>query len=385
VRSVAEEQIVGDHLPHSEELKHQVVTVGGEFHLGVRDRTARRRTAHQEQLHHLPTPQSVGPAGRARWWGVTMKRCVDLDAKVIRFAHQPDHHNLFRPSRRAAPRSGNPQLVHGAPLGMPVADRQVVSYGPPMDEPPAPPDRSLPVLARDEQWIVVAKPPRLLVHRAPMAKADHYALQLLRDQLGQRVHPIHRLDRPASGCLLFALTRRAIPSLQQALASEEAIKSYLAFVRGEWRRERQVVVDNPMKDDRGRMRDALSVVACVGTSREPRCSLLRVWPRTGRFHQVRRHVRDLDHPVLGDAAHGDTRVNRQWREQYALPRLGLHCLSLDLPLPNGGRLRATCPVYEDLQRVWRAMPWWDEAVDAIPALALPPLPVPDYLCGNGAD
>jgi tRNA pseudouridine65 synthase len=254
-----------------------------------------------------------------------------------------------------------------------------------MDEPSAQPIRSLPVLAQDPPWIVVAKPPRLLVHRAPIAKADHYALQLLRDQLGQWVYPIHRLDRPASGCLLFALERRAVPSLQQALASDDAVKTYLAFVRGEWRRETPVVVDNPMKDDGGTMRDALSEVACVGTSREPRCSLLRVRPRTGRFHQVRRHVRDLDHPVLGDAAHGDTRANRWWREQFGLPRLGLHCVSLDLPLPGGTRLRATCPVYEDLHRVWRALPWWDRAVAAIPALALPPLPVPDYLVTNGAD
>ena len=88
-----------------------------------------------------------------------------------------------------------------------------------MDEPTALPDRSLPILARGERWIVVAKPPRLLVHRAPIAQADHYALQLLRDQLGQRVHPIHRLDRPASGCLLFALARKAIAPLQRALAS----------------------------------------------------------------------------------------------------------------------------------------------------------------------
>lgn len=240
----------------------------------------------------------------------------------------------------------------------------------------------LAVLARGATWAVVAKPPRLLVHRTGIARARHHALQLARDQLGVQVHPVHRLDRPASGCLLFALSRDAIPMLQDALAAPGAVKTYLAFVRGHWAREGTVQVDAPLRDAIGVPRASASEVECIGTSADPRCALLRVRPRTGRYHQVRRHVRSLDHPVLGDATHGDTRVNRWWREERGLARLGLHCVSLDLPLPDG-RLQATCPVFEDLHALWSGLPWWAEAVAAEPALALPPLPVPDYLGGHG--
>jgi tRNA pseudouridine65 synthase len=117
------------------------------------------------------------------------------------------------------------------------------------------------------------------------------------------------------------------------------------------------------------------VVWCLGRSAEPRCSLLRVEPRTGRYHQVRRHVRDLNHPIVGDTDHGDTRVNRWWRENEGLTRLGLHALTLELDLPGGGRLSATCPLFADHAELWARMPWWEEARAALPALDLPPLPV----------
>ena len=239
---------------------------------------------------------------------------------------------------------------------------------------------SLSILARGEGWVVVAKPPRLLVHRAEEGPEEAaYALQLVRDLVGTHVHPIHRLDRPTSGCLLFGLDKGWARDLQAALGSEEAEKVYLAFVRGRWQHGDAVVrVDRPMTNSRGHEREALSFVRCLATSAEPRCSLLEVHPRTGRYHQVRRHVRDLSHPILGDSQHGDTRVNRWWREHFALPRLGLHCLSLRLPLPDGTWLEATCPPFEDLAALWRRMPWWADATARRPELTLPPLPLPDY-------
>jgi len=228
----------------------------------------------------------------------------------------------------------------------------------------------LPVLARAEHYVVVAKPAGLMVHRNQHTSDRVFALQVVRDQVGCYVHAVHRLDRATSGCLLFALNGEWARLLQEAITSPDAVKTYLAFVRGEFRHSGPVEVDNPMKDSRGHRRDARSVVSCLGTSAHPRCSLLQVRPATGRFHQVRRHVRDLSHPVLGDSQHGDTRVNRAWREEWGLNRLGLHCLSLDLPLPGGERLQASCPVPDDLARVLRRMPWWDQAVEACPQLAL---------------
>lgn len=234
---------------------------------------------------------------------------------------------------------------------------------------------TLPVLARGSGWVVVAKPPRLLVHRHERFPREEAALQRVRDQEGCRVYPIHRLDRAASGCLLFATEREAAGPLSAAINAESARKTYLAFVRGAVRGGGTVVVDSPMRDDNGILKEARSVVTLLGTSTDPRCSLLRVEPRTGRFHQVRRHVRDLSHPVIYDGDHGDSRVNAWWREHYGVNRLGLHAVSLELDLPEGGRLRAVCPLFEDHAGLFRRLPWWEDALAAEPDLGLPPLPL----------
>lgn len=235
--------------------------------------------------------------------------------------------------------------------------------------------RPLPVLAEGPGWLVVAKPPGVLVHRAEHMPWAEAALQIVRDQVGKHVYPIHRLDRQASGCLLFATEKELAGPLSAAMASPDAKKTYLAFVRGWFAADGPVTVDKPMKDDNGILKEASSTVWPLGRSRDPRCSLLRVEPRTGRFHQVRRHVRDLTHPIIGDTDHGDTHVNRWWRETHGNTRLGLHCVSLVVPLPDGGAIEATCPLFADHARLWATLPWWEEACAAFPALTLPPLPL----------
>lgn len=229
------------------------------------------------------------------------------------------------------------------------------------------------VLARGPQWLVVAKPPGILVHRTELLPDVEAAVQIVRDQVGRHVYPIHRLDRPASGCLLFATEKSWAGPLSAAMT--EARKTYLAFVRGRFAQDGPVEVNTPMKDDSGLLREASSVVTCLGRSAEPRCSLLKVEPRTGRYHQVRRHVRDLHHPIIGDTDHGDSHVNRWWRQLGGVRRLGLHCLSLEMPLPDGGHLSVTCPLFEDQHTAFSALPWWDEARANEPALDLPPLPM----------
>jgi tRNA pseudouridine65 synthase len=230
--------------------------------------------------------------------------------------------------------------------------------------------RIFPILAQTDHWVVIAKPAGMIVHRSRMARDRHNVLRHLRNQLDRYLHPIHRLDRQVSGCLLFAFDKQWARDLQAAIVSPDAKKTYLAFVRGEIAHFDPVLVDNPMKDDNGILKTASSTIQCVATSADPRCSLVQIQPHTGRYHQVRRHIRDLCHPVLGDSMHGDSRINRWWRENHGLPRLGLHCLSLDLPLPDGSRLSATCPVPDDLRELWQRMPWWDDAVGKIPTLKL---------------
>jgi len=216
----------------------------------------------------------------------------------------------------------------------------------------------LTVLAHTEHYVVVSKPPRLMVHRTRLGRDDTYALQMVRDQVGRYVHPIHRLDRATSGCLIFGFDPTWARILQEALAAGQ--KSYLAMVRGNIRTEAPVDIRRPMKDDNGILKDAHTWARAIGSSAEPRCSLVLARPTTGRYHQVRRHLRDLSHPVLMDATHGDTRCNRWWRENTSLSRLALHCWRIELDLPDGP-LRVTAPIPEDLAEVWHQMPWWPSA------------------------
>jgi tRNA pseudouridine65 synthase len=190
-------------------------------------------------------------------------------------------------------------------------------------------------------------------------------------RFGRQVAPVHRLDRATSGCLLLSLDLTATGALHRALAAGQ--KRYLALVRGQLAPLEPIVYDAPLSDGRGGTKPAVTVFAPVATSLEPRCSLVLAVPLTGRTHQIRRHLRDLAHPVLGDSRHGDTRVNRTWREGHGLHRLALHCLSIDAEGPTGP-ISARSPLPPELVAVCRQLPWWGAALAALPELRAP---IPD--------
>lgn len=227
------------------------------------------------------------------------------------------------------------------------------------------------VLRAGSGWAVVAKPPRVLVHRTAESAATEVLLQSVRDRLGCRVYPIHRLDHQASGCVLFATSPERARDLQTALGS--ARKVYLALVRGELREEGPIVVEKPMKDDNGHLKDAKTTIRRVARASDPRCSVLVAEPHTGRYHQVRRHARDLNHPIVGDTKHGDSRINRWWREERGMTRLALHALHLEVPLPGEDAIEAVCPLFDDMAAVLGALPFADALAEAVPEIRLPPL------------
>jgi tRNA pseudouridine65 synthase len=227
-----------------------------------------------------------------------------------------------------------------------------------------------PILFRQDDVYVIGKPARWACHKSRMVREGPFLLQPLRKQLRARIYLVHRLDRATSGCLLVTTNREKVYPLQRALADPQTTKTYVTLVRGFFASDEPVVVNTPIKAEKG-TKEAESLVRCIGRSHEPRCSLLVVTPKTGRHHQVRRHVRDLNHPVLCDKQHGDHRENKVWKGR-GLTRLALHCLSLDLWLEGEHILRATCPLAADLTEVFGQLPWWQEAVERLPELAEEP-------------
>jgi tRNA pseudouridine65 synthase len=218
-----------------------------------------------------------------------------------------------------------------------------------MTAPPTPP---LTLLWRDEHLVAVHKPAGWLVHRTGLdAGETRFVVQTLRDQLGgTRVHPVHRLDKGTCGVLLLALHAEAARALGEAFMAHRVRKRYLALVRG-WAPP-QAEVDHPLRPDDAPpdapaqpARTVLRRLACFERAEafEPRfavtrASLVEAEPLTGRRHQIRRHLKHLAHPILGDATHGKGPLNRWWAApgRIGRQRLWLHAQALDFTHPFSG-------------------------------------------------
>jgi tRNA pseudouridine65 synthase len=213
----------------------------------------------------------------------------------------------------------------------------------------------LPLLYRDDALVIVNKPSGLAAHRGLSNDRD-YVLTRARDQLGQRVYLVHRLDRATSGALAMVLDARWVEPLQRAFVGEGVHKRYLALVRGVLRER----VDVDYAIPRGEGRNDERVPARTSFRRlgvyADRYSLVEAIPETGRFHQIRRHLAHLRHPIIGDTNYGDRKENRLFRERFALLRLALHAATLELPHPEDGRvIRVEAPVPPDLSVPLQAM------------------------------
>lgn len=222
-----------------------------------------------------------------------------------------------------------------------------------MTAPAAPPDRpELPILYRDDALVVVNKPAGLLVHRG-WANDRVVALTLVRDLVGRRVYAVHRLDRPTSGALLFALDRSLVKELQGQFARREVQKRYVALVRGVM--PPSVHLDHPVpRTPRGPRVDAATDFRRLAVFE--RFSLVQARPHTGRLHQIRRHLKHLSHPIVGDVTYGKGDINRLFRARFGLHRLALHAVELALRHPvDGSTLRVRAPLTDDLAGPFAAM------------------------------
>jgi tRNA pseudouridine65 synthase len=219
---------------------------------------------------------------------------------------------------------------------------------------------TLTLLHLDEHLVAIDKPPGLLVHRTQLAaQEDQAALQLLRDQLGRPVWPVHRLDRGTSGVLLFALSAEVASLLGAMFEQGRMAKSYLALVRG-WPAADEGLVDHPLARDPEMPSAGQTLLAAQTRWRvlrrvewplatDPRfattrVALLEAEPLQGRRHQIRRHQKHIAHPILGDATHGKGPLNRAVAAHLGQNRLWLHARSLALVHPvSGTRLTLDAP------------------------------------------
>lgn len=208
---------------------------------------------------------------------------------------------------------------------------------------------SLPIelLHVDEHLVVANKPSGLLVHRG-LANDDDVLLFRVRDALHEHVYLVHRLDRGTSGVIVVARSARIASLLGGAFAERTTEKRYLALVRG--KPPDEGLIDSPVPRSEGGERvPAVTRYRTVARSTVARCSLVEARPETGRFHQIRRHLKHLGHPLLGDVNYGSGALNREYRAQHGLFRLGLHAFSVAFDHPvTGARLTVTSPMPEDL-------------------------------------
>ncbi len=208
------------------------------------------------------------------------------------------------------------------------------------------------IIFRDEFFVAVNKPAGLLVHPSFIDRHEsECAMKQLRDLLGQWVYPVHRLDRPTSGVLIFALSSEVASLLCDQFFQHETQKKYLALVRGYT--DDEGLIDHPLKEIWDKMtdrkvkkdkpaQDAQTVYKTVSRVELPiavrphpssRYSLIEAQPLTGRQRQIRRHLKSIFHPIIGDPKHGDAWHNRMLTEHYGLSRLMLHSWNLNFNHP----------------------------------------------------
>ncbi len=221
-------------------------------------------------------------------------------------------------------------------------------------------DELIEVLFQDDHLAVVHKPAGLMAHASPMARGeDDFLDERLRTQFNRPIHLIHRLDRATSGCLLIAFDRDVAAALGAIFMSREVDKHYLAVCRG-WP-EPEFRIDHDLDGGPGKpvkkpasTRFVRLATAEVDTpsAQHPtsRYALLRCSPETGRYRQIRRHLKHAFHHLIGDSSHGDNRHNRQFR-MHGVHRMLLHAWRLEFTHPvTGAAVRVIAPLDAEFRR-----------------------------------
>lgn len=238
------------------------------------------------------------------------------------------------------------------------------------------------ILYEDDDIVAIHKPAGLLVHRTYLARKERFfAMQLLRDQVGCHVYPVHRLDRPTSGILLFAKSSEMARQLCEQFEGHSIEKHYLAVVRGNMNEADRL--DYPLKKELDALGDknvdANKLAQDAVTDYQPllnaeipyasgrystsRYALVYLMPLTGRKHQLRRHMAHLRHPIIGDTTHGDGKQNKFFREHFNVNRLWLIAKKLCFDHPRTGeRMVLETELDPEWLPLFHGLGWSEEAL-----------------------
>jgi tRNA pseudouridine65 synthase len=236
---------------------------------------------------------------------------------------------------------------------------------------------TLEILYQDEYLVAINKPSGLLVHKSMIDRHEvYYAMKILRDQLGQWVYPIHRLDKPTSGVLLFALSKECARLLSESFQTHDIEKTYTAIVRGYT--QESGTIAHPLKEKLDKIADknakekeaqealtnykrlaTVELHATVGKYNTVRYSLVELKPKTGRKHQLRRHMKHISHHILGDTKYGRGEHNKFIRQEYGVHRLMLHCNTLVFSHPyTEKQIVLQAPYDEVWQKLFAGFGWY---------------------------
>ncbi|MET0356514.1 MAG: tRNA pseudouridine(65) synthase TruC [Cellvibrio sp.] len=234
------------------------------------------------------------------------------------------------------------------------------------------------IIYRDEFLVAINKPSGLLVHRSAIDRHEtRFAMQLLRDQIGQHVFPVHRLDKPTSGALVFALNAEIAKLMGEIFSQHLLQKTYVAIVRGI--APEYLLLDYPLTEELDKYTDKnaqvpkakpaiseffrlaeVSLPHQIDKYPESRYSLVKCLPKTGRKHQLRRHLKHISHPIIGDAKHGKGNHNRFFQETFNANRLLLASTELAFKHPiTSEAIKITAPLDSTMTQLVQRFNWYN--------------------------
>ncbi|WP_428740315.1 pseudouridine synthase [Tenacibaculum sp.] len=225
------------------------------------------------------------------------------------------------------------------------------------------------ILYEDDFILCVSKPNNVVVHHAHHSRnvaEEDSLLQILQQQIDQKVYPVHRLDRKTSGIILLAKESGFVAKFQELFTNNQIQKTYYGIVRGHAPETK--IIDSPVKGrDANVHKDAETHLTTVKTVtvdipvkpyNTSRYSLVKLEPKTGRLHQLRIHMNKISHPLIGDPKYGDKNHNTMFIENFNCENLFLHAHSLEFVHPYSNEelvLIANFP--EDWNTVFNRFNW----------------------------